>query len=29
MALTLAYKILKAHLVDGELVPGTEIENQN
>ena len=25
MALTLAYKILKAHLVDGELVPGTEI----
>jgi len=25
MALTLTYKILKAHLVDGELVPGTEI----
>ena len=25
MSLTLAYKILKAHLVDGELVPGTEI----
>ena len=25
MALTLAYKILKKHLVDGELVPGKEI----
>ena len=25
MALTLAYKILKKHLVDGELIPGKEI----